>query len=100
MRRRSVWLAWSISPALCLSAGLALAEDPTSTVQKTPSSRGTIAPYEPGDTAKAPSEINPSAGDEGAGWDAAVEAAPGPTPLIGDEQTAAVQRIKAIESAP
>jgi len=120
MRRRSVWLALSLLPALCLSAGLALAEDLTSTVQKTPSSRGTIAPQdalrptqdlqdgagpatqlydaavpEPGDAAQAPGEINPSAGDEGAGWDAAVEAAPGPTPLIGEEQTAAVQRINA-----
>ena len=33
--------------------------------------------------------------DEGAGWEAAVEAAPGPTPLIGEQQAKAVQRINA-----
>ena len=38
-------------------------------------------------------EINQGAADEGAGWDAAVEEAPGATPLIGEQQDAAVQRI-------
>ena len=42
-----------------------------------------------------PGEINQGAGDEGAGWDAAVEAAPAATPLIGEQQDAAVQRINA-----
>ncbi len=47
------------------------------------------------DAAQAPAEINSNAADEGAGWDAAVEAAPGPTPLIGEQQDAAVQKINA-----
>jgi len=38
-------------------------------------------------------EITPTVVDEGAGWDAAVEAAPAPTPLIGEEQAQAVERI-------
>ena len=112
MRCRSVWLVLSLSSALCLSAGLALAEDATTTVQKITPATGSVPPQdglrpaqdlqegtgpaaaEPYDAAvPEPGEINPSAGDEGAGWDAAVEAAPGSTPLIGAEQTAAVQRI-------
>ena len=42
-----------------------------------------------------PGELNQGGGDEGAGWDAAVEAAPAATPLIGEQQDAAVQRINA-----
>lgn len=120
MRCRSVWLALSLSSVFCLSAGLALAQDTTTTVQKiTPATDSVPAqnalrptqdvkgaadpaaePYdaaapEPGDSAPVQGEINPSAGDEGAGWDAAVEATPGPTPLIGAEQTAAMERINA-----
>ena len=53
-------------------------------------------PAQPGSEAAVPSnEITPSTVDEGAGWDAAVEATPGPTPLIGPQQTEAVQRINA-----
>jgi outer membrane lipoprotein-sorting protein len=89
--------------ALCLSAGLALAEDSTTTVPKAPATTGAIPtpeaqdPYdaavpEPGDTSASP-EVDQGAADEGAGWDAAVEAAAGPTPLIGEQQAAAVQRI-------
>jgi outer membrane lipoprotein-sorting protein len=37
----------------------------------------------------------PTAVDEGAGWEAAVEAAQAATPLIGSEQTKAVERINA-----
>jgi outer membrane lipoprotein-sorting protein len=40
-------------------------------------------------------EIVPSTVDEGAGWEAAVEAAQSSTPLIGEEQTKAVERINA-----
>jgi outer membrane lipoprotein-sorting protein len=47
------------------------------------------------DAAPAPAELNSGAADEGAGWDAAVEAAPAPTPLIGEQQDAAVQKINA-----
>jgi len=41
------------------------------------------------------SEIVPETLDEGAGWEAAVEAAQTATPLIGEEQTKAVARINA-----
>jgi len=40
-------------------------------------------------------EITPTAVDEGAGWEAAVEAAQSATPLIGAEQAKAVERINA-----
>ena len=50
---------------------------------------------EPTGAAPPADEIAPAAMDEGAGWEAAVEAAPGPTPLIGDQETKAVQRINA-----
>ncbi len=40
-------------------------------------------------------EIEQTGMDEGAGWEAAVEAAQAATPLIGDEQAKAVQRINA-----
>jgi outer membrane lipoprotein-sorting protein len=40
-------------------------------------------------------EIGPATLDEGAGWEAAVEAAQVATPLIGEEQTKAVTRINA-----
>ena len=40
-------------------------------------------------------EITPTATDEGAGWEAAVEAAQAATPLIGEAQTKAVERINA-----
>ena len=53
---------------------------------------------QPGDATAQP-EINPNPTDEGAGWDAAIEAAPGATPLIGDQQTEAVQRINAYFNA-
>jgi outer membrane lipoprotein-sorting protein len=139
MRRRTAWLFLSLSLALCLFAGLALAQEGTTTVvPKTPSATGAVAPQvvqppargqpapveipgsattepkdqlrpaqdlqdeaapaaaptnAPANAATEPGEMNGDAGDEGAGWDAAVEAAPGPTPLIGEEQAAAVQRI-------
>ncbi|MGB0058463.1 MAG: outer membrane lipoprotein carrier protein LolA [Methyloceanibacter sp.] len=103
MRMRTAWLLLSLSPALCWGA-IALAQDST-TVQKSPAATGTVAPQDnqsydaaepdPAAAAAAPGEINPNTGDEGAGWDAAVEAAHGPTPLIGEQQDAAVQRINA-----
>lgn len=40
-------------------------------------------------------EIETGETDEGAGWEAAVQADQAPTPLIGDEQTEAVDRINA-----
>ena len=82
MRIGTAWLLLSLSSAFCCSAGIALAQDST-TVQKTPPTTGTVAPQDSQtyDAAEpAPGEINPSTGDEGAGWDAAVEAAPGRRP--------------------
>ena len=96
MRIRTAWLLVSLSSALCLPAGIAIAQDGT-VVPKiarrppAPSPRRTNKAYDAAEPA--PGEINQGAGDEGAGWDAAVEAAPGATPLIGEQQDAAVQRI-------
>jgi outer membrane lipoprotein-sorting protein len=54
----------------------------------------------PSGEAKAqPGEMNPNPTDEGAGWDAAIDRAPAPTPLIGEKQTEAVQRINAYFNA-
>lgn len=103
MRTTTVWLLLSLASALLLPVDKARAGD-SSTVQKSPaapSTTGTVQqPDQSFDAAvpeppAAPGEINQSAGDEGAGWDAAVEAAHGPTPLIGEQQDAAVARINA-----
>ena len=96
MRITTVWLLLSLPAALCLPAGTALAQEGT-TVQKTPPTAVTAPQAEPAyDAAEPePGELNQGGGDEGAGWDAAVEAAPAATPLIGQQQDAAVQRINA-----
>ena len=142
--RRSIWLLLSLAFAVSLPVGLAVGEDATSVVKKTPSATGAITPQPEGaqpdpiempaqatsepkdqlrpaqdlqddaapaapppntpitapqaapqDTGAEPTELNQEGRDEGAGWEAAVEAAPGATPLIGDQQTEAVQRINA-----
>jgi outer membrane lipoprotein-sorting protein len=95
MRIKAAWLLVSLSSALSLPAGIAIAQDGT-VVPKSPPTTGTAAPQndQSYDAAEPePGEINQGAGDEGAGWDAAVEAAPAATPLIGEQQDAAVQRI-------
>lgn len=93
MRLGTAWLLLSLSSALCLPTSMAIAQD--STVTKSPPAQGAASPedqsYDAG--APAPGEINQGAADEGAGWDAAVEEAPAATPLIGEQQDAAVQRI-------
>lgn len=116
MIRRSVAaLSFALPLALFLATGAAPAQEGASTVAKTPSApapppaqapqgltepEDTIAPptgEQAGATA-APSpseEIVPSTVDEGAGWEAAVEAAQASTPLIGEEQTAAIARVNA-----
>jgi outer membrane lipoprotein-sorting protein len=152
MSRRTIGLLVSLPFALGFTTGLALAQDPSTTVvPKTPSTTGTVTqeaapqqpasqepsapapsnpqtvtgpqddmrpaqdlqdeaapaesePYDaarplPGGAAAPAGEINPNAGDEGAGWDAAVEAAPRPTPLVGERQSEAVQRINAYFNA-
>jgi outer membrane lipoprotein-sorting protein len=119
-RRNAAGLLFGVPLALGFSVGLALAQDASTTVAKTPpptavttGSVGTdtktksltepqeqLRPSISGDdqpTGAAPpaDEITPAAMDEGAGWQAAVEAAPGPTPLIGEQEAKAVQRINA-----
>ena len=95
MRIKAAWLLLSLSSALSLPAGIAIAQDGT-VVPKSPPTTGTVAPQDEQsyDAAEpAPGELNQGNADEGAGWDAAVEEAPGATPLIGEQQDAAVQRI-------
>ena len=124
--RRAAGLLFVLPVMVSVSTGSAWAEDPSSTVVKssTPSTAittGSVAPGTPakpqgltepqeqlrpsiGDdqpTGAAPpaDEIAPSAMDEGAGWEAAVEAAPGPTPLIGEQQAKAVSASTPISTA-
>jgi outer membrane lipoprotein-sorting protein len=117
-RRKAAGLLLGVPLALGVSTGLALAQDSSTTVVKTAPSTPMTAgstdsktksltePQEqlrpsigtdeqPTGAAPPADEIAPAAMDEGAGWQAAVEAAPGPTPLIGDQQAKAVQRINA-----
>jgi outer membrane lipoprotein-sorting protein len=122
--RRAAGLIFGLPLALFLPVGLALAQDGATTVVKTPSTTGSVTPqvdpkHSPspapqnvsgpqdelrpslddettGSTDSDPvDEISPAAMDEGAGWEAAVEAAQAATPLIGPEQAEAVQRINA-----
>ena len=111
--RRAAGLVFGLPLFLFLSVGIAAAQDSGSTVAKTPSAppkpaqpQGLTEPEDVlrpslGDETSAtgatpPSdEITPTAVDEGAGWEAAVEAAQAATPLIGAEQVKAVQRINA-----
>ena len=114
MNLRCAGVFFGLTAALCLPVGSASAEDAGSSVAKTPtppaatgsvdSPQDALKPAqdlsEPaevpgGEAAQAPAEIDSSATDEGAGWDAAVVAAPGPTPLIGEQQDAAVDKINA-----
>ena len=101
----------SLPIALSLTVCLAFAQEGSTVVPKSPISKGTAeqeggAPESalrpsigqevvPPDNAAPVEEITPSEVDEGASWEAAVEAADAPTPLIGDEQTRAVSRINA-----
>src|SRR6476646_9236038 len=120
--RRAAGLLFVLPVMVGVSTSSALAEDPSSTVVKssTPSTAITTGSVAPGTPAKpqgltepqeqlrpsigddqptgaapAADEIAPLAMDEGAGWEAAVEAAPGPTPLIGEQQAKAVKKINA-----
>lgn len=124
MSRRIDGLIFCLPVALGAMAGVALAQESSTTVPKRPPSAGAVEPKQeaPASPVTAPpqSELRPAQGvddpatpippaaaeaaaptgeitpptvDEGAGWDAAVDAAPAPTPLIGEEQTQAVARI-------
>ena len=109
---RAAGLLFGLPLAFWLSVGPAPAQDSATTVVKRPPTTAPAAPQgltEPEDelrpslgdetsatgTAPPPDEITPTAVDEGAGWEAAVEAAQAATPLIGDEQIKAVERINA-----
>jgi outer membrane lipoprotein-sorting protein len=109
--RRAAGLLFGLPLVFFLCVETAAAQDSGSTVVKSPSAPLKAAPpqglTEPEDElrpslgdetsatgATPPSdELTPTAVDEGAGWEAAVEAAQAATPLIGVEQTKAVQRI-------
>jgi outer membrane lipoprotein-sorting protein len=98
--------------AITLSLADATAQDSGTTVPKSPppSSTAVTAPKgltepedqlrpalgdETGATGVPPpaDEIPPTAADEGAGWEAAIEEAQAATPLMGEEQRKAVERI-------
>jgi outer membrane lipoprotein-sorting protein len=111
--RKAAGLLFGLPVALCLSIGPAAAQDSATTVVKRPATptpvttpQGLTEPEDQlrpsvGDETGAtgapppPDEITPTAIDEGAGWEAAVEAAQAATPLIGEAQTKAVARINA-----
>lgn len=113
-RRSAVGVVAVLPIALSLFCGPAfaqvLAQDGSTTIRKSPPAAA--APAEesggvpesalrpsigqevlPPDNAAPVGEIEPAAVDEGTSWDAAVEVAGAPTPLIGDDQTNAVKRI-------
>jgi outer membrane lipoprotein-sorting protein len=115
--RKAAGLSFALPLVLCLSISPLAAQEGGTTVVKQPAAATTpiTAPAAPqgltepqdqlrpalgdetGATAATPpdDEITPTATDEGAGWEAAVEAAQAATPLIGEEQTKAVERINA-----
>ncbi len=113
--RRAAGVLLYLPLAFGVAVGHALAQDgstvvPKTSVTTTPITTGTVPPeatpedalrpslgedaVEPGDSASV-EEITPTAMDEGESWEAAVQAADAPTPLIGAEQEAAVKRINA-----
>ena len=114
MRRRAAGLLLGLPLAFWLSLADAPAQESGTTVAKSPPPNAAAAANPQGLTepeeqlrpslgdetgatgAPAPAnEIVPAAIDEGAGWQAAVEAAQAATPLIGEAQEKAVQRINA-----
>ena len=120
MTSRRAALLFALPLALFLSTGTAPAQEGASSVAKTPPAARKPAPApapqgltEPEDTIAPPTgapageqtgatgapppsqEMLPPTVDEGAGWEAAVEEAQKSTPLIGEEQTKALERINA-----
>ena len=108
--RSAAGILFGLPIALGFTMGLALAQDGATSVPKTPLTAGTagtdVAPEDalrpslgqdvlPPSSGAPVGEITPSSLDEGASWEAAVEAANAPTPLIGAEQVEAVERINA-----
>jgi outer membrane lipoprotein-sorting protein len=111
-RRSAASFLLGLPIALSFTLGLAFAQDGSTTIPKSPITAGPAeedgggAPENalrpsigqdvvPADNAAPVGEITPSALDEGASWEAAVEALDAPTPLIGAEQEEAVSRINA-----
>ena len=102
-------LAAGLPIALSLTMVLAYAQGSSTTVTKTPAPQavapqpapqGTLRPsigqeVIPAENAAPVDEIVPPKIDEGESWQVAVEAANGPTPLIGKQQAAAVSKINA-----
>lgn len=109
--RRAAAILFGLPLIGVLAIASALAEDgATSVAKKTPSGAASAAPdglTEPQDalrpslgdettgTIDPDEELPSSAVDEGEAWEAVVQATPAPTPLIGDKQDQAVQRINA-----
>jgi outer membrane lipoprotein-sorting protein len=117
MTSRRAGLLLGLPLIVCLSSGPATAQDgagttvaksppPTAVTPTATKPQGLTEPEDQlrpslGDETGAtgapppPAEIEPTAVDEGEGWQAAVEAAQAATPLIGAEQAKAVDRINA-----
>jgi outer membrane lipoprotein-sorting protein len=110
--RKAAGLLFALPLAILLATQGAAAQDGGSSMAKTPPKpsapampQGSTAPEdvpgEAGDETGATGsslpadEIAPATVDEGAGWEASIEAAQSATPLIGEEQTKAIQRINA-----
>jgi outer membrane lipoprotein-sorting protein len=108
----AVGLLIGLPLALGFTMGIAFAQEGSTVVPKTPigtpvttGSVGSGAAPQlrpslgdnatPAGTTAPAGELTPPTLDEGASWQAAVEAAKAPTPLIGAEQDAAVKRINA-----
>ncbi len=112
---RTAGLLFGLPLAVLLCVSGAHAQEGESTVEKTPRAPapaappdGAAAPQEApasplggqtGETEAPVNEIVPATIDEGAGWEAAVEAAQSATPLIGEEQAEALRRINAYFNA-
>ncbi|MEM7192124.1 MAG: outer-membrane lipoprotein carrier protein LolA, partial [Pseudomonadota bacterium] len=100
-------IALSLGLVLCAASGVGLAhaQGSSTTVSKSTAApqagpQGALRPsigeeVISADNAAPVGEIVPQKIDEGASWQVAVEQARGPTPLIGQKQAEAVQRINA-----
>lgn len=104
--RRAATLLSVLLLSFGFAVGLAVAQEAATTVRKgtttkpihgAPAQDQLRPSVEDDDASHVPpmEEIEPSDNDEGAGWEAAVQAVPAPTPLIGEEQAEAVNRINA-----
>ena len=114
INRRAVEFLLGLPLAFGISMGAAIAQDGATVVPKssvpttavTGTAPGGAAPSDalrpsigqevvPAEDAAPVGEITPAAVDEGASWEAAVDATNAPTPLIGNDQAKAVQQINA-----